>query len=42
MYMVAAYDGDGSEIWTYRPRGRDLPTCQRMMNALYAVAKRRP
>jgi hypothetical protein len=42
VYQVAAYDPGERVIWAYRPVGRDLPTCQRMMNALYALTKRQP
>jgi hypothetical protein len=42
MYMVAAHDQDDSEIWTYLPPGKDLATCQRMINALFALTKRQP
>jgi hypothetical protein len=41
-YLVVARDGDGSEVWTYSPPARDLATCERMMNALYAQMKRQP
>ena len=40
MYMVAAYDGDATEIWAYSPPGRDRATCERMMDALSAAARR--
>jgi hypothetical protein len=42
VYQVSAYDPGGREIWAYRPSGEDLPTCQKMTNALYALAKRQP
>ena len=42
MYLVAAYDSDGMEIWGYRPASTDLPTSERMINALVALARRQP
>jgi len=42
MYLVAAYDSGGMEIWTYSAASRDLPTCESMINALVALARRQP
>jgi hypothetical protein len=36
------YDQRGDEIWDFRPATRDLPSCQRMVNALYALARKTP
>ena len=40
IYQVSAYDPDGREIWAFRPASRDLATCQQMVNAIHALAKR--
>jgi hypothetical protein len=42
IYQVSAYDAGGKEIWAYRPVMKDLPTCEKMMDALYALTKRKP
>lgn len=42
IYQVSAYDANGREIWSFRPASRDLATCQQMINAISAVAKRAP
>lgn len=39
-YRVMAYDTKGEELWMYRPAREDLPTCQRFLNAFYALTKR--
>lgn len=39
-YHVSASSASGEEIWRFRPAAEDLATCQRFLNAYYALTKR--
>lgn len=39
-YHVSASNAAGEEIWRFRPASEDLATCQRFLNAYYALTKR--
>ena len=42
VFQVSAYDAKNNEFFAYRPATHDFPTCERFVNAFYALTKRTP
>jgi hypothetical protein len=40
IFQVSAYDAAGKEFFAFRPRMHDFATCQKFLNAFYALTKR--
>jgi hypothetical protein len=42
IFQVSAYDAKGDEFFAYRPSTHDFATCERFLNAFYALSKKPP
>jgi hypothetical protein len=42
IFQVSAYDAKGDEFFAYRPATHDFPTCEKFLNAFYALSKKTP